>query len=224
MVTETKPKKRKKRPPPKKKPPVAEQVRDIIADTTVEVLAVNDDDQPSKAWLKRMAELMYVTTQSAVSVKKIHDMPEFKGRMHLITMGRWCREGRWLQKRDEYFTALQEKIKARVASATVQSRVKQLKLFEGMFLDVLEKLAESEPGTYEGMVGAAIKLAKAMEDLRTLIAEEVVPASHLHMLGTVDGPTITPELTHGEARAAALAIIEERRANKPPDKTELENG
>jgi hypothetical protein len=208
MVADNNKKKRKKRPPPSPKKQI---------DPTLEIVPVSNSESVSTPmvedvgykWFRRLAELTYVTTQENISVRKLSELPEFKGKVHRKTLENWCIAGKWVEKRVAYFNGLQEQIKQKVASAQVQSRVTQLKKYETIFQECIGKLSETEPGTYEGMIRAALQLGKFMEELRTLISAEVVPEK---MSSANNGDhTVVPQLTDEEAYAGAMAVVAMRK-------------
>jgi len=195
---------------PKKKPPVKKPAKKPIKVSGEDVVPHSIE---SYAWLRKVAELIYVTSQEAITIKNLAKLPEFEGRVHFNTIGEWCREDRWVEKRELYYNELQERIKEQILTSQVKSRVNQLQHMDGIFSDILHKLAkgEAEPGTYEGMVGAAVKVSKEMDELRDKISREIIPQRINQMLGSKEETPIEPEVSLEEARAGAMAIIEKRR-------------
>lgn len=210
MTANTKGPKRKKKPPPAKKEPETNQFGSTTQVSTVEIVPVSLEESEGNEWLRRLAEVSYVTSQKAITVNTLWDRYPYKNKVSFRTMQDWCREDGWVEQREQYYRGLEEQIKRKMASAQVQSSMRLLKYLDSMFGNIIKKLDENEvePGTYEGMVGAALKVSKTIDEIRSKVSSELVPdrtASPEDM-----SKNVIPVLTEDEARKAALAVIQSR--------------
>lgn len=162
--------------------------------------------------LRRMAEIRYVTDPQGISSQELSEIEPFKGVVRPHLMCDWRSKHDWVEKRKKYFDGVSDSIKKKLGKRLVSIQVEQLKELDTLYHDAIAKLKERKlkPKTLEGMITALVKLVTASNELRDRIAREIVPEN---LGGTRDeGMQVTPKLTESEARAAAKAIIHERRA------------
>lgn len=212
MATDTKKKRKKKKPPTKAKPKTNQfGVTHQVSSTKITVADEGEVDR--HLWLRRLAELTYVTSQAAITINTLAQDPQFKGKVAVSTLRDWCTEDRWVEKRQKYYMNLEEEIKKKVANAQLQSRFKQLRKLDKLSDQMHTKLEENdaEPGTFEGMVGGLVKVETMREEIRSKISTEMIPENLANIAG-VEGPLVTPKLSEAEAREAALAVIRKRQA------------
>lgn len=65
-----------------------------------------DSERPDYRWLRAMAEMLYTTSESGISLRVLSDDELFKGRVSQRTIRRWCRKHGWVQKRTEHLERL----------------------------------------------------------------------------------------------------------------------
>lgn len=162
--------------------------------------------------LRHAACLRYITDHRGISIKKLSEQELFKDSVSYETFQRWSMVDKWVERRSEFFENIRDDIKKNLGKRLVDIQVDQLKELDVLYHESIKKLKAKKlkPKSLEGMITALVKLVTASNELRDKIAKEIVPE---HLGGAQgDGMQVTPKLTEEEARAAAMAIIHQRRA------------
>lgn len=80
----------------------------------------------SSAKLRFDAQLVYVYDLNQPAVVDISEMKEFKGRVSLVQLTKWCTDDGWVAKREAYHASLQERIGAAIGDKVVKRHVELL--------------------------------------------------------------------------------------------------
>lgn len=234
MASETKTSKKKKRPPPKKTSGIdlskdipgaddGKYVKKLSKKLTKKQIiertskayskAINEENEGEAPtgyeWMRKMAEVIYVTATTDMSIRQLSEMPEFKDKVAFKTLTRYSAEDKWQEKRRDYIEQLSNQIRQRVATSQVEARITQLEQFQGIFDRLLAAMPTALPKSLEGVAMATVRVGKSIEELRSTIAAEILPEQGANLLQS-EAP-VQPVLTHEEARAAATAVVEVRK-------------
>ena len=209
MAVRKKPK-GKKRPPPPKPGTVSFEVTTVIPDVPVESITV---ELKGLSYLRRLAAVLYITSQSAISLTELVANSQFADVIPRNTMGNWCAQDKWVEQRQKYWAEIEDKLKSQISTAQVQARIGQVDALVKLTTKMRTTLDgdEVEPQSYEGMVNALTRAEKLVDELRSKVVDDITPTN----LGGSGGQVpeqITPVLSDTEARAAALAVIKQRQA------------
>lgn len=174
---------------------------------------------PRERWILqekiREAEVAYITDRQRQSAEHwweklcsdVMPLPKFMERV---------RRGQWAQRREAYWEEVTQEILRRSKYAAVRDSVSNLQEIEKLRGDVLDvmtpkiingrKVYPVRPGTFEGMVGAFVKLDKLASDNRdrvlTMIEPELIEQ-------TDEGQS--SQFTPDEWRAVASMLLEKQR-------------
>lgn len=220
-------KRRKKLPPP---PPAVDVARDILSagpneygvqsrSKTALIRSADRKEVQTLTFLRRLAELHYTTTQGKVSLASMAATHPFN-EVSLSTLEIWCNEDNWVRKRQDFFSAIADEIKAKIHGAVVASRVEELKSLDKLRQDIYGTLLpspsdyEDENGvitpppvkSYEGLVSAFVKLSAFTDQLKDKVAAEIAPDS------ASSGGGSQVQLSDDDIKAAARAIVLDRQA------------
>lgn len=227
----SKPLKRKPLHPPRKQPKVPEaepEIEEVYAARKESFgpvpLRVKDRQKPldksrgaqthhaAMAWLRQLAGLTFITNQDPISISDISRMENFRD-VPLRTLTRWAAVDQWGERRNQFFLGIRQEIELRLQTKIINVRMNQLAVVDEMFEQAVRIVQSqiAEPNSLEGMIGAAIKLLDVGDRLRERVQRDAIPTS----LGQGVHPAnaIQPELSEGEAREAAKAIMRLRREN-----------
>lgn len=224
--------KRKKRPPPGKpkrrqKPlprranPLPREER-LSADDrpfgvksrsrTARVTGVDpEDDHPRRAYLalRYSAAVDYVTSVKDISIRELWTWPKYQ-HLALETLHRWSTEDNWWERRLKFMKEVQAEAEAKLHGGLVKARVQQMRRMEeiaqSMEDDILGQRVS--PKSKEGMASALVRVLDSAEQLRDKISDQVQP-SYVGQNQRDGG--VTAEVSEEEARAAATAIMAQRR-------------
>lgn len=161
-------------------------------------------------WLRHSAGMHYVTNLGGLSIRELNQIPPYD-QVGQSTLERWSVEDEWLARRQRYFAEITAEAEKRLQEKVVRARVRSLARTEEIATQIADEIAAGtvEAKSKEGLITALVRLLGLNEELRDKIAAQVVPTH----LGGVSQETIpvTPKLSPEEARAAASAIIQQRR-------------
>lgn len=161
-------------------------------------------------WMRFAAATEYVTNLRGISIRDLSKQSPFDT-ASTGTLERWSIEDEWVPRRQRFFQEITAEAEKRLQEKVIRARVNQLAKMEAIAGDMADEILTGELAakSKEGMVSALVRLLESSENLRGKIAEQVVPTH----LGGVEQETMpmTPKLTDAEARAAATAVLHQRR-------------
>ncbi len=225
-------KKKKKQPPPKKKKkvvkqqPVSSPALDIleslpkeVKDRIVKEIETKVKNPQFKTrqghWLRRWCEVCYVTSQQPLSLEKMSKDPAIP--VSLNTLRRWSSEGNWVQKREDYAKQQLNSVKKYISEKQLEGTIGQIENLDGMFLDLKAMLQDGsvEANSYEGVVGAAVKVIKLRNELADGVSKKLIPETLSGGTGvTTDSGTEMINFSDEDARAAVEAVMSRRKQAK----------
>lgn len=220
MATEKKaPAKRKKAPPKGKRVPPKHAVvkRGPGRPPAAQALAPYEDSRMSA---RRAAAVVYITdVVHYCTIEQLAKMPMFE-HLSLGVYKRWAKLDRWSEQRKRFETMLNDRAEREMANKLLRERRAELEKAHALYQDMIGTLSNKktrpEPKSFEGMVGAFVKLGQYIEALRVVTLDNM----DLFKTTPVEGEgeqqevvrKIHPDLSPEEMRAAASAILEARRA------------
>lgn len=178
----------------------------VIPTTTVaSITTVDESDGKGKVWLRRLAELRYITNEDGISIKQLALLPEFSGKVSEAILSRWSYADDWVQKRSDFFNKIKEQIEERLGSVLVKERSEQLKELKKVSDLALEKIVrgEAKPISLEQMINAYTKLNLGIDELRTKLSKDIIPEN----LGGGIAQPLKPVLDESEAMELARRLI-----------------
>lgn len=165
---------------------------------------------------KRFAAGMYYTTDlQGVTIEQLNRHPMFRD-VSFHTLRHWCVEDKWADRRKANLAKWQRAIESKIGTELLKARSKDLVELRGIYNRMITKLKGRalKAKSYEGMVNALTKLADLMDAWSEKISANFVPDVPLESgsvsLGLMAHET-RPKLTTQEARAAAKAVLTQRR-------------
>lgn len=172
----------------------------------------------SNPQLRQDAGLTYMTSPEAITVEKLHEDPKFS-KLNIQTLRRWCKEDKWVERREQFFVAWADKARDRISSAMAQTRIKQLGILDQIQQQAMNLLSDGDvlPKSWEGVARVAIDAARAGEEIRSVVSAELMPPTAAGTLGPGGTKQVLPKdlnLTVEEAQLAAQAILQARRQNQ----------
>jgi len=174
------------------------------------------EEKVSDAYLRYAAGIYYSTDLNACTVDEMAKHPVY-GTVPLYRLKRWSWEDEWLKMREANKEKWRQRIEAAIGNKLAQARVRQLEGLERIYNKALEKLEHDlvKANTWEGVAGILVRLAEVMDESRSKMAAEVWPSmvTHAGDNGNMQS-MVRPKLSREEARAAAMLIIEKRRAQQ----------
>ena len=219
-------KKRVKKRPAKRPPKRPSKLSTPRSKTTIELPGVDVELRPGGgvqnrglwAYLRALAGLVYATDQSRPSIDQVALRAPFVGVMESKTMRVWAQDDQWVERRRAHQDSVLEGVRKRIGNDLIQAQIRMLQDTAGIYDKTKEMLLgtdDKDPPpakSYESLLRAFTGLVGTLNDVRRDVIDVVVPPP------TVGGaaldeevPRVTPELSAGEARIAALAVVEARR-------------
>lgn len=176
--------------------------------------------------LRRLAFTTYTMSFHKVSVEAISRHPEFSG-VTLDTLERWCREDRWIEKRDEYQTQAQNQFAKVMLQRNLQYQKEELGRLQEMGGHIWQQLfpQADENGevilppplkSFESAVTAYLKIQQEIDKRMENVQADILPQI-FHQEDADESPqqlaksNVMPQLSSKEARAAAKVILQMRR-------------
>lgn len=207
------PDKRIRKPIPK---PIEEKEESLFEDAEnpndkIRKIEENAAEQEEVKWLRRLAGTKYITSQDPITVLKLSEDPEFKNKVSIRSLNRWCANDNWVEERRKYFDRLEAGIRRQIEKKAIKATIDQLQEYDQRINKLVEKIdTEAEPGTYEGLLSVYVKMVKEREILREKVIKDVVPEGFAEM-GLPNSPQLVPSFDLAEAREAALFLIRRRQ-------------
>jgi hypothetical protein len=165
-------------------------------------------------WLRRVAEVTYVTSEQPLALTALAQDPMIKGNVSLQTLTNWCGQDNWVEQRENYFKGLSNVLKNKIATTTLEARYKMWQKIQKLIEKIFKKLEEDavEAKSYEGLVAALVKVIALYDDFMEKIGKEIVPENLAGATSpTVAGSRPTPRLTSEEATEMAMTLVKRRQ-------------
>jgi hypothetical protein len=160
--------------------------------------------RPDIPWIRRQAGIIYCTHAVGLTITELHRTDEF---CHLsrATLVDWCREDKWVERREEVYRSWNEQIQKAMSSELVTARVNEFRQLEDIRQQGIAMLKSKliEAKSFEGLLTALLRCGERIDDLRKLIGQEVQP-------GAKD--EVKNDLTDAQIDAAVKAALEALRA------------
>jgi len=161
-------------------------------------------------WLRQLAEVQFITSQEFITLPELAKDPKFK-HLHPGTLGNWCAEDLWIDKRKEYFARLKKQLEQKIGTALVRAQYEQLAEMDELAEDIKDKLRNGTipVRSFEGLVKALLGVEEFRRADRIRLAGDMVPES----LGgeSLAENQIVPDLSEEEARKLATEIMKLRQ-------------
>ena len=177
---------------------------------TVKIEPEDPDALPSRTnqWLRQLAETVYVTSPTPITILSLSRDPKFKDKAKLDALKYWSKRDHWVDKRVEYFSRIQSLLKEKIGTALVKAQFDQLEDMDRLSQDMYNKLDAAEVKSYEGLVRALVTVEEFRKNERIRLAQAMVPDK---LGGDSRQPgTVVPQLSMAEAKRAAHAILKAR--------------
>ena len=191
-----------------------EAVNQFGVSTCVETAAIGlaepEKEVPGYLWLRRLAEVQYVTSREGITIDEMGRDPLYTD-VSRITMQRWSCEDCWVEKRQKYYAGISQKIQAKIGQGMMREQLRALKEIQGLGAEILGKLRDKQVrvGTYEGLVTAYLKILDYENEMQKKVSKEVV---HERDGGVrTDTVKVAASLSEVEARVAVDTILKMRR-------------
>ena len=200
-------------PPPMLKEPVMSVygAKSYVSTATIEEAPKEEVTHSQRnKWLRQLAEVQFITSQDFISLPELAKDPKFS---HLkpSTLGTWCAEDRWVDKRQDYFKRLKKQLEQKIGTALVRAQYEQLAEMDALAEDIKTKLREGTipVRSFEGLVKALLGVEEFRRADRIRLASDMVPES----LGgeSLSENQIVPDLSDDEARKLATEIMKLRQ-------------
>jgi len=166
--------------------------------------------------LARRIEVAYITDEQRRTVEWWWE--HFKGveMLPLIEVRRRQVAGRWTARREQYRQAVTQDIIRETKRRVVADRVSELQAIQQVHANVLEMLApivrdgrkvyHVEPSSFEGMVGALVKLDAVVESKRDNVIRDIEPELEVQVQRGE-----ASIFSQDEIRGVARMLLESRR-------------
>lgn len=217
MAKKKRKKKAAKTPPPRK----AKRTAMVMPSPgrpskTVIEAEMNEEDKLSFRRLRQMAGQDYATDiEEQKSVSELHRLHPYNT-VSLVTMQQWSARDGWVEKRRNFFEMVRKRAEAKLGTALVQARFKQLNDLSSVKDVLLKKVITKakkdalEAKSLEGVATAYLKTEMAIDMQREKLADAVIPEPAANLEESAL-PVVRPRLSQEEAAAAALTIVRMRR-------------
>lgn len=173
-------------------------------------VAAPGKDIPGYLWLRRLAEVQYVTSREGITIEEMAKDELYRGCTQM-TLQRWSCEDCWVEKRQKYYEGISQKIQAKIGQGMMREQLRALKEIQTLGAEILTKLRDKQVrvGTYEGLVTAYLKLLDYEGEMQKKVSKEVV---HEREGGVrTDTVKVAATLSEAEARVAVDTILKMRR-------------
>jgi len=180
-----------------------------------------DLEELARTDLRTVAKLYYVTDLHECSVEDMASLAQFSS-VSLSTLRAWCTKDGWVEARRQVKDDWQKKLESKLGEEITRQRLVFLDEMQtiwqqGMKMVDLSKIGEPDadgivalPKTWEGVVGAMVKLGGMMDQMATSIRDDVAPKENAQGKGG-NRLQVELELTEEESQGAVKAILEKRR-------------
>jgi len=205
-------------------PDVDEAIIKALDMDSLETAEINGEGKgKGNVWLRKLAELQYVTSQKFVTLEQLNRDEKFK---HLSqgTLQFWSIQDQWVEKRKEYFERLKVKLEQKIGNALVQAHYRQLRDLDEISEQMKNMLRRNvvAPKSFEGLVQALLHVEEFRRSERLRLAGDVVNNTVGGEGGGGSANQITPDLSDDEARHIATEIMKLRQ-RKIREKLSVEN-
>lgn len=164
------------------------------------------------AKLRAQAEIAYVANPDCPTLEELRADSRFE-HVSQRTLERWCKAGRWVQKRQEYLERWTQKARDRIGSQLAQERLHEITMLQEMRDLARDKLTDPStlPRSWEGVAKAFVDLVKTLDEQREKLTEVVAGGSATAGALSIEGDA---EFSDAELSAATAAFLEQRRAKQ----------
>ena len=184
------------------------------------------ENQPLRKATRYLAGIYYTTDPNACDLREMSKVPMFS-KVALRTLFYWSTHDEWNARRLKYWKLLEEQAQAAIIGKLSAARAQEVRQLEHLWEDCYNKLSNNLvlTGTWEGVGHFMLKLLSQLEEHRVkATASQQVLQAGVNM----DAKALL-RVTDEEARAAALFLLERRRADQakqvnPPDAEEGADG
>lgn len=176
---------------------------------------VPDDTDTSRYGLRYAAGKDYICTFTNVSIEELLERPMYRG-IPQSTMGYWCKADGWVERRREFREQYRKAMDKAIVSQLVQTRYHYMKKGEKALEMLFGKLIpqeedfQLEPTSLEALANATRQWWDKVIEEKEKLADAIMPEPIAAQQGD-SAPTVRPQLSQAEARAAALTVVRMRR-------------
>lgn len=178
-----------------------------------------EGDDATLLGLRYAAGRDYACTFRNLSIEELAKRPMYvEGGVNVKTMQYWCRVDGWVAHRRAFQEEYRSAIERALASQIVMTRKEYLdKGKQGLDLLFAKFLPEDpelqlEPTSLEALANATRQFWDKYIDEAEKLADTIVPESVAAQQQTETAlPTVKPQLSQAEAKAAALTVVRMRR-------------
>lgn len=169
-----------------------------------------DADAGALLNLHLAVEVQYVSTDFSLA-QLIEREPLASSGINLRRVEAWCKQGGWVAQRTTFQKKWRDKILEEMGQEIADARRRDLRSLMAIQTDAVNKIRSGalEAKSYEGLIGAIVRLAKVVDDIQVKMLGDLPPPSSVTSAAPADIPT--PQLTLDEALAAAKMLIAMRR-------------
>ncbi len=181
-----------------------------------ELIPPADETLDSNRYLRWSAGLYYTTDLQGSTLERMSKHPFF-GKMSFQTLASWSTQDRWVERRQQNLDQWRRLIENKIGSELVKARTNQLDDMRKLFDKLMKKAMGGRLKTrsLEGAVSALVKLADLMDTWNEKLFRIVIPDMPGGSVSPMSPQMMAdakPKLTQREARKAARAVLDERRA------------
>lgn len=126
--------------------------------------------------LRMDAGLVYMTDPDCGSIEQLSTDDRFQS-VTKRTLERWCKEDRWVERRQHFLDRWSEHAKERLGSALSRHRTEEFQQLIQVRNLALDKLEDPllEPKSWEGVAKALIDINRRIENVALSVGNEVLP-------------------------------------------------
>jgi hypothetical protein len=143
----------------------------------------------------------------------------YQNEVGIATLREWCAKDGWVDQRDQHWEQVYAAVAREIAGKAAKAHINEAKEIveaRGTAFEMIRGVDDKGRVTplpavqsYEGVVGAFVKLDKRLDEKRTSVMDSLPLGSSD---GTVPNESTGVQFSPGEYRAMARAIIRERHA------------
>lgn len=173
-------------------------------------------DDASVLGLRYAAGKDYACTFRDISVAELAQRPMYAG-LDVRRMQYWCQQDGWVEHRRLFREDYRKAMEKAIGTQLVQTRLEYMKRGErglnmlfGKLVPEDEDAVPLEPTSLEGLANATRQFWDQVIKEKEKLADAIMPEPIVQE-GERTLPSVRPQLSQAEARAAALTIVRMRR-------------